>query len=299
METNPLISIISVNYNNTEVTCDLLLSIACINYKNIEVIIVDNASNEDPTTKLKEVYPSVEVIRTDKNLGFAGGNNIGIRSAKGDYLFLVNNDTIFTNDIIEGLLDVFETYPDAGVASPKFHYYDSPGTIEFAGYEKVNIFNGRNSMIGCNEKDFGQYDKVSETNYAHGGGMLIASKVIKEVGLIPECYFLYYEELDWCEQIKRKGYKIYYQYKSLLYHKESMTVGKKSTLKTFYLSRNRILFMRRNVKGFPLIIFMLYLTFITIPKNTISFLIKKEATHLKAFWKGLLWNAAHLNLKKI
>lgn len=300
MESNtPLISIITVNYNNTEDTCDLLLSIACVDYKNVEVIVVDNASFEDPTSTLKEVFTGVKVIRSDKNLGFAGGNNLGIKAAKGDYLFFVNNDTVFTNNIVNGLLDIFQTYPDAGVACPKFHYYDSPGVIEFAGYRKVNAFNGRNSMIGCREKDYGQYDNITETNYAHGGGMMIPARVIEEVGLIPECYFLYYEELDWCEQIKKKGYKIYYQYKSLIYHKESMTVGKKSVLKTFYLSRNRILFMRRNVKGTPWIIFMLYLTFITVPKNTFIFLFKKELDHLNAFWKGLRWNLSHLRLKNI
>jgi len=99
--------------------------------------------------------------------------------------------------------------------------------------------------------------------------------------------------------MKRKGYNIYYQYKSLIYHKESMSVGKKSVLKTFYINRNRILFMRRNVKGLSFIGFAFYYTFITLPKNTISFLAKKEIDHLKAFWKGLLWNLSNPNLKKI
>ncbi len=294
---NPLVSIITVNYNNIDVTCDLLLSIAYLTYQRIEVIVVDNGSNENPTDKLKDAYPDVKVVLSDDNLGFAGGNNLGIKVAKGDYLFFVNNDTVMTPNIIEGLLEVFETYPDAGAASPKFHYYYAPGTIEFAGYKEVNMFNGKNSMIGCRTKDCGQYDQLSTTHYAHGGGMMVPVSVIEEVGLMPEIYFLYYEEFDWCEQIKKKGYKIYYQNKSLIYHKESMSVGKKSTIKTFYLSRNRILFMRRNVKIVPLCIFMLYFTFITVPKNVITYLIQKEKDHLRAFLQGIKWNLSNYNVK--
>jgi GT2 family glycosyltransferase len=297
MINNPLISIITVNYNNTNVTADLLRSILHLKYSNIEVIIVDNDSSENPSGQLKKIIPSAQIILSKKNLGFAGGNNLGIKAAKGDYLFFVNNDTELSPQIFDGLLEVFEDYPDAGVVSPKFHYYYAPGTIEFAGYNAINSFTGRNSMVGCRTKDEGQYDVISKTNYAHGGGMMVSRKVIDEVGLMPEVYFLYYEEFDWCEQIKRKGYNIYYQYKSLIYHKESMSVGKKSTLKTFYLNRNRILFMRRNIKGLSFIGFAFYYMLFTLPKNTFSFLFKKETDHLRAFWKGFLWNLSNYNLK--
>lgn len=298
MVNKPLISIITINYNNAAVTEDLLKSILHVDYDNIEVIVVDNASKENPEERLKKILPSAKIISSKKNLGFAGGNNLGIKEAKGDYLFFVNNDTEFTPGIIHGLLEVFNNYPDAGIVSPKFHYYYAPGTIEFAGYNAVNTFTGRNSMVGCRTKDEGQYDSISKTNYAHGGGMMISRKVLEDVGPMPEVYFLYYEEFDWCEQIKRKGYSIYYQYKSLIYHKESMSVGKNSILKTFYLNRNRVLFMRRNVKGLSFLGFVFYYTFITIPKNTFTFLVKKETDHLKAFWKGLLWNISNPNLKK-
>ncbi len=294
-----LVSVITINYNNVDTTCEMLYSLKDLTHKNIEVIVVDNASKTDPTEKILSVYPLAKIIKNDKNLGFAGGNNVGIKQAKGDFLFFVNNDTELTPKLIESLLEIFEKYPDAGIASPKFHYYFAPGTIEFAGYKNVNIFNGRNSMIGCRTIDNGQYDKISITHYAHGGAMMIPAKVVKDVGLMPEVYFLYYEEFDWCEQIKRKGYKIYYQSNALIYHKESMTIGKKSVLKTFYLNRNRILFMRRNVRPLPLLVFSLYYTFITLPKNTFTFLIKNEKDHLKAFWKGLQWNLSNPNVKNI
>jgi GT2 family glycosyltransferase len=294
---HPLVSIITVNYNNAVVTGELLTSIGKNSYPNLEVIVVDNASKEDPTAILKAIDPAVQVILSSSNLGFSGGNNLGLKVAKGEFLFLVNNDTEFTDGLIEGLLEVFRQFPDAGIASPKFHYFFSKGTIEYAGYQAVDMFTGRNSMIGCKEPDNGQYDALSETNYAHGGGMMIPATVLKEVGLMPEVYFLYYEEFDWCEQIRRKGYKVYYQYKSLIYHKESMTTGKNSPLKTYYITRNRILFMRRNVKFSKRIFFMCYLLVFTIPKNTLTFIAKREGVHLKAFWKGIFWNIK--NYKKI
>lgn len=299
MTNKPLISIITINYNNADITAALLQSVLCLEYANVEVIVVDNASKENPTAKLKSILPSVKIILSDRNLGFAGGNNLGIKQAKGDYLFFVNNDTELTPTILEGLLEIFRDYPDAGVVSPKFHYYYAPGTIEFAGYNAVNTFTARNSMVGCRTKDEGQYDTISKTNYGHGGGMMVSRRVIEEVGPMPEVYFLYYEEFDWCEQIKKKGFNIYYQYKSLIYHKESMTVGKTSTLKTFYLNRNRILFMRRNVKGISFLGFAFYYTFFTLPKNTLGYLLKKETDHLEAFWKGVAWNLSNSNLKKI
>jgi len=195
MITNPLISIITVNYNNTAVTIDLLRSIKHLEYKNVEVIVVDNNSAENPTAQLKNILSSINVIVSNKNLGFAGGNNLGIKAAKGDYLFFVNNDTELTPQILNGLLEVFENYPDAGAVSPKFHYYYAPGTIEFAGYKAINSFTGRNSMVGCRTKDEGQYDTLSKTNYAHGGGMMISRKVIEEIGMMPEVYFLYMKSL--------------------------------------------------------------------------------------------------------
>jgi GT2 family glycosyltransferase len=291
----PLVSVITVNWNNVEVTCDLLRSISTHNtYPNLEVIVVDNASAEDPTQVFLSVYPSVKIIRNTENLGFSGGNNAGIQAAKGQYFFLVNNDTEFTSNLIEGLIDIFHRFPEAGIVCPKFHYFFAKGTIEYAGYRRVNIFTGRNSMIGCREKDEGQYNFVNETNYAHGGGMMVSKRVVDEVGLMPENFFLYYEELDWSEQIKRRGFKIYYQPASLIYHKESMTTGKMSPLKTFYLTRNRILFMRRNVPFPGFGIFVLYFTFFTIPKNTIGYIFRNQTDHLRSFWKGILW---HFNPK--
>lgn len=291
----PLVSIVTLTWNTTEITCDFLRSInEHCSYPKLEIIIVDNGSKEDPTSVFKEIRPDVSVLLNGKNLGFTGGNNVGIKAAKGDFLFIVNNDTEFTPGLIEGLLDIFQKYPDAGIVSPKFHYFYHKGTIEYAGYQTVNVFTGRNSMIGCKEEDKGQYDEIKTTNYAHGGGMIVPRKIIEEVGGLPEEFFIYYEEFDWCDQIKRKGYKVYYQPQSLIYHKESMTTGKESPFKTFYHTKNRILYMKRNTSTFNFIVFLAYFSFLTIPKNTAKYIWKGQKNHLKSFWKGIMW---HFNNK--
>jgi len=272
------------------VTAAFLRSVAEMNtYSNVEVIVVDNASEEDPSEACREAYPGVRVIRNTENLGFSGGNNSGLRVAGGDFFFIVNNDTEFTPGLLEGLLEVFQLHPDAGIVCPKFHYYFDKGRIEYAGYRPINLLTGRNGMIGHGEEDRGQYDELRTTSYAHGGGMLVSRKVVEEAGLMPEQFFLYYEELDWSEQIKRKGYKIYYQPRSLIYHKESMTTGKTSPLKTFYLTRNRILFMRRNAAAPAFLIFSVYFLCVTLPKNSLVYLVKGQREHFRSFWKGIFW----------
>jgi GT2 family glycosyltransferase len=287
---SPLISIIAVNYNNSPVTYEFLRSIKEQNtYDNVEVIIVDNGSAENPSAGCKAIYPEVKMVLTGKNLGFAGGNNAGIAIAGGEFFFMVNNDTEFTPGLLEGLLEVFRTYPDAGIVCPKFHYYYQKGTIEYAGYRAMNVLTGRNGMVGHKEKDEGQYNVLRETHFAHGGAMLVPRVVVENVGTMYEPFFLYYEELDWSQKIKKKGFKIYYQPASLIYHKESMTTGKESPLKTFYLTRNRILFMRRNAPWPAFVLFSLYFVICTMPKNTVTYLVKRQGTHLRSFWKGILW----------
>jgi GT2 family glycosyltransferase len=294
MHEQPLVSIIALNWNTTEVTCEFLSSIKTQNtYNNIEVIVVDNASREDPTHTFTSVFPSAKIIRNSTNLGFSGGNNVGIKAASGEYLFIVNNDTEFTPGLIESLISVFQKNEDAGIVCPKFHYYFNKGVIEYAGYKPVSIFTGRNGMIGTGEWDNGQYDALNKTNYAHGGAMMVSKKAIEKVGLMPELFFLYYEELDWSVKFRKNGYNIYFQPEALIYHKESMTTGKASPLKTFYLTRNRILFMRRNVPFPGLGVFFAYFILFSIPKNSLTFLLKRQTDHLRSFWKGIWWHFNH------
>lgn len=289
-EKYPLVSIITVNYNALDATLELLASIENITYPKTEVFVVDNASKIDPREEINRQFKSVNVINSNKNLGFAGGNNLGIAKATGEFLLFINNDAVLTPGCIEVLVDTFRKYPKTGIVSPKFHYYYKPGIIEFAGYTDINSITGRNNIIGGDLKDTGQFDELKETPFCHGGCMLVSKEVIEEVGPIPEEYFLYYEEFDWCEKIRNKGYKIYYQPKALVRHKVSETIGKESTLKTYYLTRNRILFMRRNKNILKYFLFIFYFICVALPKNIFAFLLKKKPKHLSVFLWAVAWN---------
>ena len=286
----PLVSIITVNYNQSEVTCQLISSLQKITYKNIEIIVVDNGSPNDNPELIKTSFPEVVFIKSDDNLGFAGGNNLGIKEAKGEYLLFLNNDTEVPGNFIEPLIEFLSTSTSAGIASPQIQYFYHPGMIQYAGYSPMSKYSIRNSGIGYKEMNRGQYNTVTETNYAHGAAMLVPRKVIDEVGMMPEIYFLYYEEYDWCEMIKQKGYKIYYIPQSLVLHKESVSTQSDSPLKTYYLFRNRILWARRNRKGCEKLLALLYLCMVAFPKNYLSLIFKRNWENSNALANALKWN---------
>ncbi|GIV32789.1 MAG: glycosyl transferase [Chitinophagales bacterium] len=289
----PLVSIITVNYNQTKVTCDMLESVKKLTYPAVEVIVVDNGSQENPEQKLKEVLPSTRVIRSEVNLGFAGGNNLGIKIASGEFLFFVNNDTVLTPNIIENLLNPFRQFENMGIVSPKIYYYDTPHTIQYAGYTRINPCTARNRTIGQFERDHGQYEKPHPVPYAHGAAMMVSRKVIEKVGPMPEFFFLYYEEFDWCEQVRKAGFEVYYEPKAKIYHRESVSIGALSPLKTYYLTRNRILFMRRHAGELNFALFTVFLVLFTIPKNLLSYILCGQWRQARAFVKGIIWNIRH------
>lgn len=299
MEKNaPLVSIITINYNESAVTLDLLESLRKVSYPNLEIIVVDNASPSDNPDVIAEQYPEVQLIKSEKNLGFAGGNNLGVRASRGDFLFFINNDTIVEDGLIEPLVETLQKDPEIGMVSPKIKFHWDPSLIQYAGYTPMNKWTIRNNSIGYHQKDDGFYDIPGETESIHGAAMMVPRSVVEKVGMMTEIYFLYYEEHDWAEMIKRAGYKVYYQPKGFILHKESLATGKNSPLKTYYISRNRILFARRNFKGLSLIVSILFQLLISVPKNTLTFLLKGQMKHLKAFWRALIWNSTHFQLDR-
>lgn len=289
----PLVSIITINYNESAVTLDMLKSLQGLTYSNVEVIVVDNASPNDDPDVIKERFPKVKLIKSEKNLGFAGGNNLGVKEAQGDYLLFINNDTIVPNGFIEPLVKTLAQDSTIGMVSPKIKFHWDPTLIQYAGYTRMNHWTIRNNSIGYHQKDDGRYDSAGETESIHGAAMMVPKQVIESVGMMTEIYFLYYEEHDWAEMIKRAGYKIYYQPKSYILHKESLSTGKFSPLKTYYIARNRIVFARRNFKPLQLFVSLLFQTFVSIPKNTLTFLLKRQFEHLSAFWRAIFWNVSH------
>lgn len=290
-----LVSIITVNYNQPKATEDLLDSIIKLNsYPALEIIVVDNGSKENVVPAWQLKYPAYTFIRSEQNLGFAGGNNIGIAASKGEYLFLINNDTEITKGLIDKLVDFLDTNADYGMVSPKIHYYEPSHMLQYAGFTKMNFITARNKCIAQFETDRGQYDDLPKlTHYAHGAAMMMRKTAVDKVGTMPEVYFLYYEEMDWCEMFKRGGYKIGLCIDALIYHKESLATGKNSKLKAYYMNRNRFLFIRRNASFLQLALFFLYYTTIVHARYIFDCIKDKQLSYIPIFSKGIIWNFTH------
>lgn len=297
--TRPLVSIITINYNGLSITLEMLRSLQQISYPNVEIIVVDNGSKEDPSDIVR-AFPQVKLIRSLDNLGFAGGNNLGITTAHGKYILFLNNDTEVEPGFLEPLVELFENNPNAGVASPKILYYHSLNkqTIQYAGSTGINPYTGRGSKIGSFEQDHGQYDEARVTALGHGAAMMIPMEVVKKVGLMPDIFFLYYEEHDWFEMIKRAGYRIWYVGTSVVYHKESMTVGPNSPLKIYYMTRGRLLFTRRNSRGVKRLTSLLFFLLLSFPKNVLSYIVRRDFALVKAFVDGSIWHLSHADVSQ-
>ena len=286
-----LVSIITINYNQAELTRQFLDSAAALTYPNYELIIVDNASVQPLSNSLTlNDYPHVRLIRSEVNLGFAGGNNLGIQEAKGDYFFIVNNDTELSPSLIDELLTPFRDDDRIGVTCPKIRYFEMPHLVQYAGYNPINLYTGQTVPIGYNQADDGQFDRPHATYFAHGCAMMVSRKVVERVGRFAERFFLYYEELDWSQRIRDAGFLIYYQPTVTILHKESASVGQNSPLRTYYLTRNRILFMRRHSTMYQRTVFYLFFGVFVFPKHLLSYLVKGKLKHAKAFVRGTFWN---------
>lgn len=290
----PLVSIITVNYNQSEVTCDFIESLNKVTYPNFEVIVVDNNSTEDDPSIIKQRYPNIIFIQNPINYGFAAGNNFGLMRAKGDYVMLLNNDIEVPPHFMEPLVDKLENNPKIGAVSPKIKFYYQPDTLQYAGFTPINNITMRNAAIGFRQKDTGQFEKDRKTAYAHGAAMMVPMRVVKEVGLMSYIFFLYYEEADWCARIAKAGYSMYYVHNSHVLHKESISTGKLSTLKIYYLNRNRIVFMRRNIQGREFYLGLAYQLLVAIPKNAFKYLLKGKFALFFAYYRAIGWNLKNI-----
>jgi hypothetical protein len=277
--------VITINYNGLEDTCALIESIPF--NENMEVIVVDNGSMNQEAGTISKRFPQVKVIQSERNLGFAGGNNLGIQAAQGKYLFLINNDTVFKNFNIQALIDRMESSPEIGIVCPKIRFAWGNNPIQFAGYTPLSKVTVRNRAIGFGEVDHGQYDTAHPTPYAHGAAMLIRRDSIDKVGLMPECFFLYYEELDWSMMFTSAGYQIWYEPSCTIYHKESQSTGQNSPLRTYYLTRNRLLLVRRNPKEFIRPLAYIYLIGVVALRDILKYTFMGRFDLLKSIFKAL------------
>lgn len=271
---NPDVSVITVNYNGLADTCRMIESLRRHTRTSYEIIVVDNASQQDEAAALRERYPGITVLQAPRNLGFAGGNNLGIRAARGRYFMLLNNDTLVEEEMLAPLCERLDNDPGLGAVCPKIRFAQDGQPIQFAGYTRLSAVTLRNRLIGFGEPDRGQYQQPHDTPYAHGAAMMVRREAVERAGEMPEMYFLYYEELDWSLRIREHGYRIGYEPRATVFHRESRSTGADSPLRTFYLTRNRLLFARRNRRGAQRWLSIAYQLGIALPKSVAVSLLR-------------------------
>jgi len=252
----PRVFIIILNWNNWPDVSDCLESIKNNDYPNYQVVIVDNGSKDQPPTPPVGWPTEIKVIYNRENLGFAGGNNVGIKYALdhgADYVLLLNDDTIVGRSFLSKLVAAAESAPEIGLAGPKIYFYPPAGEaseeknkIWSAGGE-LNWLRNKGTLRGWGEDDGGQYDNpaVQEMPHLTGCCLLAKTKAIEKIGLLSEDYFLYYEDTDWCLKAGKAGYRRVFVPEAEIWHKVSKSAVAESLSYIYYHVRNGLLFARK------------------------------------------------------
>lgn len=246
------VGIILVNYNGAKDTIECLNSLKNIYYSNKCIYIVDNNSNEKDVKFLENNinYSDVKIIKLKENIGFSGGNNIGIKEALADnceVIGLLNNDTTVEVDFLNQLVEKLFSDERIGAVVPQIRDYYNKSIVTYGGGE-INYLKGSVFIEGINRYEDSINNAERCVTFGHGCCLFMKSKVISKVGLLPEEYFLYFEDTDYSIQLTNSGYKILYCPESIIYHKESVSTKKGSDNFQYYFTRNRFYFIKKNFK---------------------------------------------------
>ncbi|MGB9756383.1 MAG: glycosyltransferase family 2 protein [Candidatus Bathyarchaeales archaeon] len=293
----PLVSVIILNYNgltNLKTILEKCLrSVLNTNYPNFEVLFVDNASTDGSVKFIKGKFgrdPRLRIIQNTRNWGFAEGNNIGIRNAKGEYVALLNSDTKVDPRWLTELVKIVQM-PTIGAAQSKLLQMDSPDTLDCAGgfldYYGYHLERGRG-------EDANKYNKVDEIFYAKGAGALIKKEVLNKTGLFDSETFLYFDETDLCWRIWLSGYKVVFVPSSIVYHAPSLTASKlQNAIRLYFYTRNHMLILLKNYNTQNMLKTLTASLLLEL-RNMIKFIMKREPFNSLAIFKALLWNMLHL-----
>jgi hypothetical protein len=240
----PRVAVIILNWNRKADTLRCLASIELSNYPAADVTVIDNASTDGSVEAVESAHPEVRIIRNATNLGYAGGNNVGLRTALDEgypYVLILNNDTVVDAGAIEKLVALAEASPDAGIVAPAICYLDQPelvwsagGTIDWAGGRVESTY----VDIPASRLPQGAFS----VDHVTGCCLLLRAEAIRKAGLIDPRFFLYFEETEWCVRVVRRGYSILVEPAARIWHDISPGEQEGSPAIAYYMTRNQLLF---------------------------------------------------------
>jgi GT2 family glycosyltransferase len=273
-------------------TFDAVDSLRASDYPALRVYVVDNGSRPEHARELAErLRDKAMLIRSERNLGFSGGNNLGIARALddgADYVMLLNNDATVAPDAIQRLVEAAASLPDVGVVTAKIYAAygpQDPPVLWYAGGTFVPL-RGVGVHVGMGDLDRGQFDRRGETGFVTGCLMLMPSAVLHAHGLLPEQFFIYGEDVDYCLTLQQAGLRLYYEPAAVCYHRVSRTMwrsrGRASPVATYYMNRNRILTARKWVPLPQRLVFYALL----LGSRVVKAVRERDTTYFLGVWDG-------------
>lgn len=305
MEINyPIVFVVVLNYNGFNETDKCIQSLKSSDYKKLEIIVIDNYSTDDSFFKLKNRYPELISARCERNLGYAGGMNVGAKLAMengANFILLTNNDMTYSKNFLFPMVSLALKDPQVGIVSPKVLYMHDKNSIYCAGGEfRLHLCGGVNMYQGKAALDFA--NKIRAISLAEGSCLLIKKEVYEKVGMMNEKFFMYFEDLDFSTRV-RKHFKIMYTPESVVYHKTGggLGWGDYTPLYYFYYTRNRLIFFA-NYNIFIKIYVMLFTIANSFAKSIILvkiLLFQKQKKYKSGKALKSLWNGTYVGIKII
>ena len=243
----PRVAIVLLNWNSAEDTLACIESIRKLSYENFQVVIIDNASRPAEYRELQSGCANELILRQKRNLGFAGGCNVGIRWALQngfEYVWLLNNDTVVAPESLSELVRAMQSDPRVGIAGGIMYYWNDPERIQMAG-GFIDRETGRGGMLGLNELDTGQFRGAFDVDYVSGGMLLARSEAVRQVGLLDERFFMYYEDTDWGLRMRAGSWRVITASSAKGWHKDKATAGNR---KPYFIQHGYFMFLYKNFR---------------------------------------------------
>ena len=294
-ELGAFVSVIIVNWNGREWLKDCLDSLLLQTHRHFEIILVDNGSKDDSCDFVSKFYPDVVIVKTSENLGFAGGSNLGIKRAKGDFVLLLNNDTKADSNLLEILLTAVDEIPNLGAVNPRIVLMNEPDKLDNCGSYWTSSTFLYHYGFGC-DRDLDEFKRPRPVFYNNGSAMLVKKELLDEYGLLDEDFWCYNEEGDLCHRLWLAGYECWYYPRTTVLHAKGSTSSRfDSSVVQFHNYKNRLLTYSKNFEFSTL----LWVIPVHVTLNTLlSFywLLHGNVDHFLAVHKATLWSL--INIRK-
>ena len=300
--TRPMVSVVIPHYGGQDVISECLISLKNCTYVNLEIIVVDNDSPDDSAQYIKTNFPEINLIQSEYNRGFSGGCNFGVQHAQGEYLLILNNDTIHEPDWIDHLVDRIESNSSISSVQPKIKNDKERDHFDYAGacggfMDKYCFPFSRGRIFYTIEKDTGQYDESCKIFWASGTAFLTQKKIYNQLGGFDEALFAHMEEIDYHWKCQLIGHEVWVEPVSVIYHKGAVTLPVSSPKKTYLNYRNSLILLLTNypiIKSFSLFFPRFFMECISLIKEILKF----KWGHAFSIIKSWFWIIGHWNMIK-